>query len=136
MAETNISLECETAQPRKTFVLSPKNTSVRGLALSATAEILEFPACADREICGESYLSPDEARRVIDASGRTGRQRERDRLLLTMMYRHGLRVSEAVESALDRFRPRCAAGPSVLRAAVEGQQGMRPIPWSLIRRAP
>jgi len=110
MAETNIPLECETAQPSKTFVLLPKNTSVRRLALPATAEILEFPACADREICGEStnvseeepsakrkYLSPDEARRVIDAAGRTGRQRERDRLLLTMMYRHGLRVSEAVD---------------------------------------
>jgi integrase len=43
------------------------------------------------------YLSPDEARRVIDAAGKVGRQRERNKLLLMMMYRHGLRVSEAVD---------------------------------------
>jgi type 1 fimbriae regulatory protein FimE len=43
------------------------------------------------------YLSPDEARRVIEASARAGRQGERDRLLLTLIYRHGLRVSEAVD---------------------------------------
>jgi len=43
------------------------------------------------------YLSPDEARRVIDAAGRVGRQRERDKLLLMIMYRHGLRVSEAID---------------------------------------
>jgi integrase len=43
------------------------------------------------------YLSPDEARRVIDAADRVGRQGERDKLLLTLMFRHGLRVSEAVD---------------------------------------
>src|ERR1700677_4615510 len=41
------------------------------------------------------YLSPDEARRVIEASARTGRQAERDKPLLTLIYRHGLRGSEA-----------------------------------------
>ena len=34
---------------------------------------------------------------MIDAAGRIGRQRERDQLPLTMMYRHGLRVSEVVD---------------------------------------
>jgi integrase len=42
------------------------------------------------------YLSPDEARRVIDTAGKVGRQGERDKLLLTLIFRHGLRVSEAV----------------------------------------
>jgi integrase len=72
--------------------------------MTATAQILDFPHPADGQSCGEKpnvsrrkYLSPDEARRVIDAAGRIGRQRERDQLLLTMMYRHGLRVSEAVD---------------------------------------
>ena len=56
-----------------------------------------------REIGGEKpnvrrkYLSPDEARRLIEAAGNVGRQGERDKLLLTLMYRHGLRVSEAVD---------------------------------------
>ena len=34
---------------------------------------------------------------MIDAAGRVGRQQVRDQLLLTMMFRHGLRVSEAVD---------------------------------------
>ena len=72
--------------------------------MMATAQILDFPHPADGRSCGEKpnvarrkYLSPDEARRVIDAAGRVGRQRERDQLLPTMMYRHGLRISEAVD---------------------------------------
>ena len=43
------------------------------------------------------YLSPDEARRVIEASAGVGRHGERDKVLLTLIYRHGLRVSEAVD---------------------------------------
>jgi site-specific recombinase XerD len=43
------------------------------------------------------YLSPDEARRVIEAAGKVGGQPDRDKLLLTMLYRHGLRVSEAID---------------------------------------
>jgi len=64
--------------------------------MMATAQILDFPHPVDGQSCGEKpnvsrrkYLSPDEARRVIDAAGRIGRQRARDQLLLTMMYRHG-----------------------------------------------
>ena len=43
------------------------------------------------------YLSPDEARRLIEASAKVGRWAERDKLLLTLIYRHGLRVSEAAD---------------------------------------
>jgi integrase len=49
------------------------------------------------------YLSPDEARRVIEAAGKTGCQADRDRLLLTMMFRHGLRLSEAIDLRWSDF---------------------------------
>jgi integrase len=49
------------------------------------------------------YLSPDEARRVIEAAGKVGRQPERDKLLLTMLYRHGLRLSEATDLRWSDF---------------------------------
>ncbi len=40
------------------------------------------------------YLTPDEVQKLVGAAGRTAFP-ERNRLLVLMMYRHGLRVSEA-----------------------------------------
>jgi site-specific recombinase XerD len=41
------------------------------------------------------YLRPDEAHRLIEAAGKRGRYPFRDMVLLRLVYRHGLRVSEA-----------------------------------------
>jgi integrase len=49
------------------------------------------------------YLTPDQARRVIIAASKVGRQGDRDQLLLTLIYRHGLRVSEAVDLRWSDF---------------------------------
>ena len=49
------------------------------------------------------YLRPDEANAVIDAAGRVGRQRLRDQALLRLMYRHGLRASEAKHTKWSDF---------------------------------
>jgi type 1 fimbriae regulatory protein FimB/type 1 fimbriae regulatory protein FimE len=42
------------------------------------------------------YLRPEEARRLIEAAGKRGRYPFRDKVLLRLIYRHGLRASEAV----------------------------------------
>jgi type 1 fimbriae regulatory protein FimB/type 1 fimbriae regulatory protein FimE len=42
------------------------------------------------------YLRPDEANRLIVAAGKRGRYPFRDRVLVRLVYRHGLRASEAV----------------------------------------
>jgi len=42
-----------------------------------------------------SYLRPDEANRLIEAAGKRGRYPFRDKVLVRLIYRHGLRASEA-----------------------------------------
>ena len=54
-------------------------------------------------VIGRKYLTTDEVRRLIDAAGKVGRRGERDKLLLTLIYRHGLRVSEAVDLRWSDF---------------------------------
>jgi type 1 fimbriae regulatory protein FimB len=49
------------------------------------------------------HLRPEEAQKLIAAAGKRGRYPDRDRLLLRVAYRHGLRASEAVGLRWDSF---------------------------------
>lgn len=49
------------------------------------------------------HLTPDEVNRVIKAAGAVGRHGSRDAALITMAYRHGLRVSELVALRWDQI---------------------------------
>src|ERR1035441_4029784 len=50
----------------------------------------------NRDTRVREYLTPSEMERLLDAAGSSGRHGARDRTLLLLMYRHGLRVSEAI----------------------------------------
>jgi integrase len=56
-----------------------------------------------RDNVRRKHLSGDEARRVIEGAGKVGRQPDRDKLLLTMLFRHGLRLSEATDLRWSDF---------------------------------
>lgn len=48
------------------------------------------------------YLTPDEIEKVLKACGQVGRHQARDRALVLIAYRHGLRVSELVALRWDQ----------------------------------
>jgi integrase len=48
------------------------------------------------KVTDRRYLRPTEARRLIEAAGKRGRYPFRDHVLVRLVYRHGLRASEAV----------------------------------------
>lgn len=47
------------------------------------------------------HLTPDEVSRLIETAGTVGRHPDRDRTLLLLMFRHGLRVGEAARLKWD-----------------------------------
>ena len=94
---------------------------------------------------GRDYLRSDEANAVIEAAGRVGRQRLRDQVLLRLMYRHGLRASEAQHtkwadfdltpgSGLKTFHVRRLKGSndSVHTLDRDEASALRPVPTSSI----
>ncbi len=60
-----------------------------------TESLLRRPK--NEEVRSREYLRPDEVERLIDAAKSVGRHKIRDAVLILMMFRHGLRVNEAVE---------------------------------------
>ncbi len=55
----------------------------------------------NRDSRPREYLTPDEVARLMSAAGQAGRHPHRDRTLVLMMFRHGLRVSEAAALRWD-----------------------------------
>jgi len=57
---------------------------------------------SNRESRTREYLTPAEMETLLEAAG-SGRYGQRDRTLLLVMYRHGLRVSEAISLRWEQF---------------------------------
>lgn len=94
--------------------------------------------CGKKPNVGRKYLTPDEARQVIDGAGRVGRRKLRDQTLLTLIYRHGLRVSEAVtvrwtDFDLDTPRDR-AFHVRRLKGSIDSTHTLEPDTVRLLKR--
>ena len=57
----------------------------------------------NREVRSREHLLPDEVDALMRAAGQIGRHRLRDRALILVAYRHGLRVSELVSLKWDQI---------------------------------
>ena len=71
------------------------------------------------------YLTPDEVEKLLTAAGKAGRHGHRDRTLLLLAYRHGLRVSELVALRWDQVDLR--RGRCMSRALKNGLPSSHPI---------
>ena len=57
----------------------------------------------NRDVRSREHLLPDEVDALMNAAGKVGRHSLRDRALILIAYRHGLRVSELVSLKWDQF---------------------------------
>ena len=78
----------------------------RAPSANKTPHVVRKRNAGDRD-----YLRPDEANAIIDAAGRVGRQGLRDQVLLRLIYRHGLRASEASHTKWADFDLTQGSGP-------------------------
>jgi type 1 fimbriae regulatory protein FimB len=80
-----------TSNPHERDKPMDKETAIRDVpAMRRSASHTINPHDGERD-----YLRPEEANRLIEAAGRVGRQPLRDKVLVRLIYRHGLRCSEA-----------------------------------------
>jgi type 1 fimbriae regulatory protein FimB len=75
------------------------------------------------------YLTPDEMEMLLIAANCRGRHQTRDRALLLLMFRHGLRVSEALALRWDALMLE-GKTPSIMIARLKGSEsGSHPLQW-------
>lgn len=73
------------------------------------------------------YLTLDEVNRLIDAAELRGRHPIRDKALLLLMFRHGLRVTEAITLRWDAVMiEQQAIGITRLKGSVSGTHPLQP----------
>jgi type 1 fimbriae regulatory protein FimB/type 1 fimbriae regulatory protein FimE len=77
------------------------------------------------------YLTPSEVRALTKAAGRRGRYGQRDACLVLLVYRHGLRVSEAV--SLKWADVDLKAGHLHVRRAKQGVPSTHPLQGDELR---
>jgi type 1 fimbriae regulatory protein FimE len=56
----------------------------------------------NRDVRSREYLTSDEVESLMVAAGKVGRHRHRDRTIILLTYRHGLRVSELISLRWDQ----------------------------------
>ena len=96
----DVALAQSTFAALNDFRCFTRSTDRVGLAVTVPVGVQSMPRAVSSDkkpkVKDRKYLRPDEARRLIEAAGKRGRYPFRDKVLVRMVYRHGLRASEGV----------------------------------------
>ena len=107
-----------TAKPNGHCVKQPENAKLDEIAARKANKhlrLIQAPADCNaqsskstprrpknEDVRSREYLTEDEVKKLREAAKRTGRNGQRDQLIILMMYRHGLRVSELIDLQWDQ----------------------------------
>jgi integrase len=83
-------------------------------------------------IAGRDYLTEQEIRLLVDAAKESGRYGQRDALLLTMLYRHGLRTQELITMTWDQVM--FEEGRLHVTRAKNGADSVQPVAGDVLRQ--
>jgi type 1 fimbriae regulatory protein FimB/type 1 fimbriae regulatory protein FimE len=87
----------------------------------------------NKAVRSREHLTPDEVERLVAAAGQLGRHRQRDRLIIRMIFIHGLRVSEVLTLQRDRGQINLAAGEIYIRRLKRGKPSTQQLTGAELR---
>jgi type 1 fimbriae regulatory protein FimB/type 1 fimbriae regulatory protein FimE len=93
-ANLSVSVQLPASQPRNLEKIS-MNTGLQNPNPSRENRQVDLRRVKNLELRGREYLTPDEIEKLIKAA-KASRNAHRDATIVLMVYRHGLRASEAV----------------------------------------
>ena len=99
-------------------------------ARNGKSRVARKPHTVDAHVRGKDFLTDDEMERLLEAA-KKGRHGIRDHLLVLMIYRHGLRVSEAARFRVDALDLKHAR--LWVKRAKGSQDGAQPIAGDELR---
>ena len=83
------------------------------------------------DVRSREHLTEDEVDALVKAAGSIGRHTHRDRTLILMMYRHGLRVSEVIDLRWDQVHFK--GGSIHINRLKRGKPSTHPLQGDVIR---
>ncbi len=99
LPRTTLHGKVTSVEPTEPAALNPANRPSRD---TLNGKVLPPRRQTNASVRSREFLTPDEIEAVMKAAGSVGRHRHRDRTMILVAYRHGLRASELVALRWDQ----------------------------------
>ena len=99
LPRTTLHGKVTSVEPTEPAVLNPANRPSRD---TLNGKVVPPRRQTNASVRSREFLTPDEIEAVMKAAGSVGRHRHRDRTMILLAFRHGLRASELVTLRWDQ----------------------------------